>query len=520
MLASYVFSLLLFALLALSIDIQQIPMNLHDPDADKNTSAKRVAIIGAGIAAASAAYRLQEHYQAGRAIVITVYEAGSQVGGRVKSVKVYDGAYGRQHVEAGAPAFYSDDQCLQTAIDEVGLRQRLEPRYPREKRVGVWNGESFVLYREKDLKSTTWRDLVRSIWRYGLSPRRLQNLVAERLPRLQQLCGASRYANRNISQALEYLGLEAEQTQSAANYLLNNRISSDFSRDIVEATARAWVAHDLDDINGLAALVAMNPADVDFVQSTSGGNYALIDRLLKLSGADLHLNARVTQIKRSDRGTLQVTVTTKDVPEGSPVTEIVGYDAIIIATPLQGAGLDLDLAVHVTDALTPYVERHVTHFTSPISDTLSPSFFNVSTAEEIPDKIFTTRGIASDPGFFSLDSSLAALPLNGCIPERENLYRLVTAAPVKDSFIAKLLGKPQNSTPTDLGIQWVHRQSWPQASPSFSNAALLDNVEIADGVYYTGAGEEVVSSLEISCRMGQLAANLLYYSKWAPELEV
>lgn len=304
---------------------------------------------------------------------------------------------------------------------------------------------------------------------------------------------------------------------SAANYLRNNSISSAFSKDVVQATARAWFAHDLDDLNGLAALVAMNPADTDSIYV---GNHMLIYRLLKLSEAEVHLNTHVTQIKRSDHGTLYLTVTTRELPDRSSTTETAEYDAIIIATPLQGAGLELDLAVHVTDALTPYVERHVTHFTSPISDTLSPSFFNVSTAEEIPDKIFTTRGIASDPGFFSIDSSVASLGVEGCLVKSENLYRLVTAAPLEDGFVAKLLGKAQNSTLADLGVRWLHRQSWPYASPSFSNAALLDNIEIADGVFYTGAGEEVESSLEMSCRMGQLAAKLLYYSKWAPELEV
>jgi hypothetical protein len=119
---------------------------------------------------------------------------------------------------------------------------------------------------------------------------------------------------------------------------------------------------------------------------------------------------------------------------------------------LQGAELDLDLDVHVTDALTPYVERQVTHFTTPELDTLSPSFFNVSTAGEIPEKIFTTMGTTSDPDFFSIDSSTAYLGMNGCIVESENLYRMVSTVPVEDGMIAKLLGRHQNSTLDDLGV--------------------------------------------------------------------
>ncbi len=42
---------------------------------------------------------------------------------------------------------------------------------------------------------------------------------------------------------------------------------------------------------------------------------------------------------------------------------------------------------------------------------------------------------------------------------------------------------------------------------------MLDSIELVNGVFYTGVGEDVVSTLEMSCRMGRLAARLLYYSK-------
>lgn len=152
MFTSWLLILLSLASFRLAVDAEQIPITAPSLDADNTVRSKRIAIIGAGIAGASAAYHLSEMY---RSELITVYEAGPQVGGRVKSVKVYDGAYGSQHVETGAHAFYSDDECLKTAIDEVGLRQKLEPHYPRKKSVGVSDGQNFILRREKDLKSRT-----------------------------------------------------------------------------------------------------------------------------------------------------------------------------------------------------------------------------------------------------------------------------------------------------------------------------------------------------------------------------
>ena len=41
---------------------------------------------------------------------------------------------------------------------------------------------------------------------------------------------------------------------------------------------------------------------------------------------------------------------------------------------------------------------------------------------------------------------------------------------------------------------------------------MLNDIEINDGIFCTGVGEEIVSSLKVSCRMGLLAADLLYHS--------
>ncbi|KAI9847633.1 MAG: hypothetical protein M1837_002207 [Sclerophora amabilis] len=513
----------LIAALAHIVDAEQIPIKLDRQNHGEWPTSQRIAIIGAGIAGASAAYRLGDSVRS--ELVVDIFEAESQVGGRVKSVPVYDGFYGSQHVETGSPVFYANDKCVQAAIDEVGLRQRLEPHYPRKQRVGVWNGQSFILRREKDLKSTTWRDFARSTWRYGLSPRRLLDLVKTRLPQYQRLAGAYETVTPNLPEALDNLGLTAAYAQSADHYLLNNSVSLEYAKEVVQATTRAWLGHDLNELNGLAALVAMNTAETDSIQSVIGGNQKLIERLLKLSGAHLHLNTRATKITRSDHGRYRLHVTSadhQDLPDGPSVADAAEYDAIIIATPLQGARLDLDLGrFHGATRNVPvYAERHVTHFTSPLSRRLDPSYFNVSTAHEIPDQIFTTTmgnaASEADPDFFRIDSSLAAAGMDGCVAQSENLYKITSATAVEDGMIATLLGHPPNSALEDLGVRWVHRQVWPHASPKFrrnNGAAMLDNIEIAPRVFYTGLSDEIVTSLEMSCRMGQLAANLLLYPR-------
>jgi protoporphyrinogen oxidase len=330
----------------------QIVLNSPSPEADKATGVARFAIIGAGIAGASATYHLREEYH-GTWVDITVYEVGYQMGGRNRSTKVYDGAYGSQRVETGAHSFYANDGCIQYLIDETGLRQKLEPHYPRKKAVGVWDGTSFILRDEHDLKARTWGRWIRYTWRYGLSVHRVRIWMAEKFPQIQRLLGAYEIVDRNIPEVIDRLGLTAEK-EKCAQSCLHNLTSSDFSREVVQVTTRAWHAQDLTAPNGLAALVAMNPAVTDSIWPASGGISKLIDRLIKLSDVDLRFDNTVTRTQRSEQRKYRLTIRADGRQDQSPSNEEADNDAIIIAAPLQSARIDFNIGIHVANALTPY----------------------------------------------------------------------------------------------------------------------------------------------------------------------
>lgn len=71
---------------------EQVALKLPFSKDDQAPHPPKVAIIGAGIAGASAAYHLHDQYAHANLDVI-IYQANSQVGGRIISAKVYDGAY-------------------------------------------------------------------------------------------------------------------------------------------------------------------------------------------------------------------------------------------------------------------------------------------------------------------------------------------------------------------------------------------------------------------------------------------
>ena len=154
----------------------------------------------------------------------------------------------------------------------------------------------------------------------------------------------------------------------------------------MHAITSAWFGQNLATMHGLAALAAINPAPADSV--INGGNHKLIERLIKLSDVDLHLNSTVTKIQTSPVRKYRLTV---EIPshhhdQSSSSTEEANYDLIIIAAPLQMANIEFDINIQTaTSSPRPYASRHVTHFTS--SNPLSPVYFNLTTSASMPSKI-------------------------------------------------------------------------------------------------------------------------------------
>jgi hypothetical protein len=517
---------------ATAVDVAQAPMcsqiYSQTSETEATPSRKRVAVIGGGIAGSLVAYRLHNEYQHLLALDITVYETTFQAGGRINSTWVDDGAEGYTgFVDTGAQVFSADDLCIQAAIDGAGLRRQVILPWWQSRSAGVWNGRELILRRHWDLKSRTWQDFVRDTWKYGTSPYGLRRLLKDKLPRFRELYGERSYINQNLLDVIQRLGLVAESEQSAKDYLLENGISAEFSEEIIQPTARAFYAHNLGNLNRLSALVAMNPLAVYRIGSSPRGNWELVHRLLCLSEAQIRLNSRVTKISRSAQGKYTVTASVRnilqdDIYDMSTVEEGNKYDAVVIATNLKEADIQFDFPMpQIYSAFTPFVNRHVTIVTSPIASTISPRYFNLTTAGEIPDIIFTTHKSESGPRqeIFSIEWSWAETRIRGDVIKGENLYKITSAEPIPDSIIAEMFGKSPDTPLDSLDIRWIHRQVWPLASPKRTRGPQLDNVELADGLFYTGIGEELVSSMEMSCRMGRQVADMIYrklrYPEWS-----
>ncbi|XP_062151594.1 protoporphyrinogen oxidase, mitochondrial isoform X3 [Alnus glutinosa] len=97
---------------------------------DKRSSAKRVAVIGAGVSGLAAAYKLKSH-----GLNVTVFEAEGRAGGKLRSVS-HDGLIW----DEGANTMTESEMEVRSLLDDLGLREKQQFPISQNKRYIVRNG--------------------------------------------------------------------------------------------------------------------------------------------------------------------------------------------------------------------------------------------------------------------------------------------------------------------------------------------------------------------------------------------
>ncbi|KAL5330516.1 hypothetical protein ACEPPN_000033 [Leptodophora sp. 'Broadleaf-Isolate-01'] len=508
---------------------------------EKTSTRKRVAVIGAGLAGATAAYYLRDSIREFEDIDITIFESSQQIGGRFKSVK-----YRGRTIEIGAPATSTHDWCFLRAMRDVGLAPK-EPdwewKFHRKRTVGVWNGEGFVNTGPHEPQCSTWWELMRMVWRdgrtvwllrkvsppvwmeigkmmwkYGLSPWKFHRVVSLDLKAWDNF-GADLYPWQrhtfvSLTSELEKAGLPGQALGSAGSYFRSLNLSTAFLDEVIEPYARARFGQNLDDVRGIAAEIAYR----EFFSrgmAVSDGNARLVDRLITLSKADLNLNSRIKEIRNGHSKRYNL-VAEPSSPETTVVEQWEEFDAVVIATPLQLSGIVFGGSLNIKqrqELRPPFLERHITHFASEHYP--SPNFFNLSSKTCLPNSILTTANNPHIPDIFSIDSidSLIRIDRTGCSPPsasrpgdpddcdtviHEGIFRIISSDTIHNQTLFKMIG-----CPSDCQLPFLHRQAWPFITPAYVGRLFpTDDVELAPSLYYTGGGDDILSSLEMNCRMG------------------
>lgn len=503
---------LIALLLPLFVGAHEKQVPLAEPG---ETTTPRIAIVGAGIAGASTAFRLNELTKLSSSIDVTIYESKPSVGGRIKSIYPENSP---QVVEAGATHFSTQDWCVMTAMESAGLRQRWSDPLALPKTTGIWDGKELRTAPKCNGESSSLWGQARSVWSYGISPWRFRLLVRSALEKWKSFAGLMPTFDSSVRE-LEQVGLSELALDSAESYLKNQSITPRFLTEVVQPCTRAQFSQNLASVRALSSIVA---AGASKATSIEGGNAFLIERMIELSGADLHLDSRVVKIVSGHNRRYRLSIARHGI-EYTPDPQHAEFDAVVLAVPLQSSKIDLSgLDLESTALLHPYVETHVTHFVTPAK--ISSKFFDYGLNVNVPDHLFTTTSLSHDPDILNIKRSTIRLR-RGCLPGNEcnqfdtmNLYRVLSRHRIESSDLVRMIGRQleDGSELSDYDISWVHRQAWPQAFPRYEKQhALLEEIEIGPNLFYLNGAEEVISSMEMSCRMGDNAAMKLYLADWS-----
>ncbi|QDS77868.1 hypothetical protein FKW77_000240 [Venturia effusa] len=523
---------LLSPLLVLSTGLHAISAsNHHAPlppqDAYSNTAphtTKRVAIIGAGAGGASTAYHLSQYAKSSNvSLDITVYERNPYIGGRSTTVHAYNNALFAKNmpVELGASIFVKMNHILYNASEVFKLsRIRLgeaggDDEEPQSGPVlGVFDGDIFVF--TQDAGTSWWKELAKLWWRYGLAPLRARNLMKEVTGRFEKMYKAPYFPFASLTDTLYNLGLLQVTNMTGAQFLKERSVGELFSREIIQASTRVNYAQNLGLIHGVEAMVCLA---AEGAMAIRGGNWRIFESMIEHSAKSVHLSTDVTDITRHDNGTF--TLKTKDALDTASTgpTNNQDFDTIILAAPYQFASLNVSPKLNHIPEKIPYVNLHVTLFTSP--HILSPGAFKLKDTETVPSVVLTTLldgedpgpkpiGYAGKAGFFSI-STLRRVT-NPSTEEREYLYKIFSPQEIDGAFLSKILGlatpKSDKEDPSTKDVTWICRKLW-QSYPYEIPRSSFEQVRLDENVWYTSGIESFISTMETSSLMGANVARLI-----------
>ena len=331
----------------------------------------------------------------------------------------------------------------------------------------------------------------------------------------------------NITQELERCTLGELAATSANNLFWQTKVSQRYLSGVMDGSARRGLLQAPTEVDGLATLLAMR---CGFTGPVEGGNQGLVQRLLQPSKAQLRSNTTVLGISSGKMRKYRITYRTQPAAESSlphPKLDMreQDFDKVIIATPLHTANIDLgQVGDFNTASKTRGPDVHVTLFMTKTE--LSSRFFNLPDSTILPDDFLLTAHTSQTQDVHSIsrsrecwiDKSLCfshpSLPSMCDQMEYENLFRINSRGRVEDSDLVRMIGMLyQNNTPLEAqGISWVHRQYWPSAIPVNRHEGLdSPRLELAPGLFYLGGAEQVMSSMEMSCRMAKNVARLMLH---------
>lgn len=395
-------------------------------------------------------------------------------------------------MELGASIFVEVNKNLVSAASEFGLATKGAEENELPKTLGVYDGLHWV-FRGTE---SGWWTVGKLLWKYGLAPIRTQMLVKQIVGSFLKLYEEPYFPFQDLSQTAYDLGLTEATAATGEELLQKNSIRPPFSTDIIQASTRVNYAQNIDKIHGLETMVCMS---TNGAMQIRGGNWQIFAGMLKASGARVLLNTNVTSINRQSDGLYAV-----DASSATSAMQRL-YDTVILAAPLQYADILLEPAPVNPPPTIPYVNLHVTLFTSPM--TLNPEAFHLGPTDLVPSAVLTTTSNSHKLPlpFFSISTLRTVIsPKTG---QKEYLYKIFSPDPVEDDFLEAILLTPPKE---EKLITWLFEKVW-HSYPYLPPRVTFEDIQLdKEGkVWYTSGIESFISTMETSSLMGMNVARLV-----------
>ncbi|RMD40215.1 hypothetical protein DV735_g4917, partial [Chaetothyriales sp. CBS 134920] len=487
----------------------------------------RVAIIGGGAAGSSAAYHLRKFANESAVdapIEIALFEASARIGGRTTTVDVFGDD--SLPIELGASIFVKANPILYNATLDFGLDIKgfAEKKIESDFEWGIWDGTNFVF--KQAASESRWLgywDVIKLIWKYGISPIKVQRLTQAMVGRFLQLYEEPVFPFKVLQEAVAETELMPFMALTGLELMREKGVSDSFANDIIQASTRVNYAQNMAQIHGLESLVCMA---TDGAMAVEGGNWQIFDQMTKRADLTVHHSSLVTAVVRDQDSGKYALQVDGDKGAGANIQRD-GFDTVILAAPYQFANLSFSPVLLSPPERIEYVSLHVTLFTSPYS--LSPTFFDLDEQSQVPSSVFTTLPLGSSGEddqhkFFSV-STLRTIPPGKHSDKPQYVYKIFSSHRLTASFLAELYGFPfyqPGEASAEAGIDsvgkeyisWYYEKVWhsyPYEIPrtTFADIKLTNDASSPSGIWYTSGIESFISTMETSALMGRNVAKLI-----------
>ncbi|KAF4702845.1 Prenylcysteine oxidase-like [Perkinsus olseni] len=468
-----------------------------------------VAIIGAGMAGASAAYFCSRLFDSETSVKIDVFESSDHVGGRARSVDC-----GGRKYEAGASIVHKENKYFVGFCERFGLERR---KAAMASAGIVFRGSTSL--RSFRLRGNKILDTLALIRRYGLfNLMKLKRAVAKCIEKFTTIYDRQR---RGVSynsplEMLESLGTAADNLANMLNLSVDDYfigecgINNRLVKELVNAGTRCNYRQPGSCLNAFCGTVSMAGTDSEALFSVVGGNEQVPRKCLENSRATVYSGARVSKVE-----VLQKAAPHRSIRVHYNSTEVRDYHAVIIACPLESSSIETTgsrtarKTVGLLEAEGHSMCRTVCHYAEgkirPDIANSVPKAANIAavlTYEPDPNLPWTSIGCqvpvdATQEEVREIEARL----LRG----DEVVFKIFAERPLSDSEIDVLIERP-----SEPGVAKAAIHDWQSgAYPEYHVGEKLLLFDLGCGVIATSPMERAASALETACISGRNAALLV-----------